>query len=459
MPFGPSWTPGRAAAIPSASEDIETEPLRIGRLSRDPRRRPVAPSSRRDHRRQRLEGQAIPRFSGDAAGLLALAWARPGGSLRGTDYFWRNPLDDAQFQNVTDFGGTEQAAAVSRDGRFVAFLSDRDGRMDVWVTQVGTGQFYNLTRGRVQELVNPSVRTLGFSPDGALVTFWARGAKSSERHATSASGPSPLSADSPGRTWKAWPSSTGPSDGSRLVYHTPGPGDPMFVRDPGQQPQASRSSRRRPGFTATFRSGRRTAPSSTSSRDRCPMPWTSGASGQPADAAERITHHNSRVSHPVLLNHRTLMYLASDRDGSGPWLHSLDVERRVPHRVSAGSRSLYLARGERRRSAPRRDARESKGNALAAAHRRHACRRVSSDPHLLDDGPWILASTGPRLSAVRLVEGHERRNLEARRRSGHRAVERAGRANHRRPRDRARRTSGRVLGRAARQDAAVRDER
>jgi len=53
-------------------------------------------------------------------------------------------------------------------------------------------------------------------------------------------------------------------------------------------------------------------------------------------AAEQITHHNSRVSHPVLLNDRTLMYLASDRDGSGPWLHSLDIDRRVPHRVRAG---------------------------------------------------------------------------------------------------------------------------
>jgi Tol biopolymer transport system component len=54
------------------------------------------------------------------------------------------------------------------------------------------------------------------------------------------------------------------------------------------------------------------------------------------DAAEQVTHHGGRVSHPVMLDSRTLMYLASDRDGSGPWLYSLDVERRVPHRVSAG---------------------------------------------------------------------------------------------------------------------------
>ena len=48
--------------------------------------------------------------------------------LQKTEYFWRNPIADAKFQTVTDFGGVEQDAAVSRDGHFVAFLSDRDGR-------------------------------------------------------------------------------------------------------------------------------------------------------------------------------------------------------------------------------------------------------------------------------------------------------------------------------------------
>src|ERR1700681_4098636 len=51
--------------------------------------------------------------------------------------FWRNPIADARFQTVTDFDGAAEGAAVSRDGQFVAFLSDRDGQVDVWVTQVG----------------------------------------------------------------------------------------------------------------------------------------------------------------------------------------------------------------------------------------------------------------------------------------------------------------------------------
>ncbi|HXP08447.1 MAG TPA: hypothetical protein VN828_08125, partial [Acidobacteriaceae bacterium] len=104
--------------------------------------------------------------------LVAVLAIVAGFWLQRKEYFWRNPIANARFQMVTDFGGMEQAAAVSRDGHFVAFLSDRDGQMDVWVTQVGSGQFHNLTHGAVPGLVNPSVRTLGFSPDGSLVTFW-----------------------------------------------------------------------------------------------------------------------------------------------------------------------------------------------------------------------------------------------------------------------------------------------
>ena len=121
-----------------------------------------------------------------AATGAVLAAALTVWQIRQRDDASENPLADARFLQLTDFDGIEQAAALSRDGRFVAFLSDRDGRMDVWVTQVGTGQFYNLTRDAARELVNPSVRTLGFSPDGTLVTFWARspaGAESIEhRH-------------------------------------------------------------------------------------------------------------------------------------------------------------------------------------------------------------------------------------------------------------------------------------
>ena len=55
--------------------------------------------------------------------LVGLALLAAGGALwiRNTEYFWRSPIAEARFQIVTDFDGIAEAAAVSRDGQFVAF--------------------------------------------------------------------------------------------------------------------------------------------------------------------------------------------------------------------------------------------------------------------------------------------------------------------------------------------------
>src|SRR2546427_53360 len=264
-----------------------------------------------------------------AVALLAIG---AGFWFQRTEYFWRNPIADARFQTVTEFDGVEQAAAVSRDGHFVAFLSDRDGQMDVWVTQVGSGQFHNLTRGSAPELVNPSVRALGFSPDSSFVTFWVRKQDGSSGGdisiwavPTLGGQPRPYLEGAAECDWSR--------DGSRLAYHTPGPGDPLFVSD------GSRRSQGRPIFTAP--AGLHChfplwAPDTAfiyfvqgSLPDKLDIWRISPAGGIP----ERITSHHGRVSHPVLLDRRTLMYLASDPDGSGPWLYSVDLERRIPHRL------------------------------------------------------------------------------------------------------------------------------
>ena len=51
---------------------------------------------------------------------------------------------------------------------------------------------------------------------------------------------------------------------------------------------------------------------------------------------ERLTFHDARVTFPTFLDNRTLLYLATADDGSGPWIHALDVERRVTRRISTG---------------------------------------------------------------------------------------------------------------------------
>jgi Tol biopolymer transport system component len=263
-----------------------------------------------------------------AIAVVAIIW------FERSDLFWRNPIAGAGYQSVTGFDGQNEAAAVSRDGQFVAFLSDRGGRTDVWVTQIGSGQFHNLTKGVDGELINPSIRTLGFSPDGALVTFWLR---SRSRPAgedisiwavpTLGGQPMPYLEGVAEAAWSP--------DGKQLAYHTPGAGDPLFVSD-------GKSLSRSPPILI--------APQGLHSHFPCWAPgnliyfikgtlpdqldiWRVGVRG---DALERITSQTARLTYPVLVDQRTLLYLASAPDGSGPWLYGMDLARRVPHRLTSG---------------------------------------------------------------------------------------------------------------------------
>ena len=67
------------------------------------------------------------------------------GGRRRTQTVEENPLANAMFSRITNWEGTEEHAEISPDGRFVAFLADKAGQLDVWMSQVGTGQFDNLT--------------------------------------------------------------------------------------------------------------------------------------------------------------------------------------------------------------------------------------------------------------------------------------------------------------------------
>lgn len=271
-----------------------------------------------------------------AAGVLFIVAATSAWLLARSGFAGQNPLADARFSTLTDFEGIEQAAAISRDGKFAAFLSDRDGPMDAWVTQVGSGEFHNLTRGELRELFNDEVRNVGFTPDGTQVTLWARtsGPGEDERRIgvwsvpTMGGTPRPIL---PGAVELAWS-----GDGTRLVYHTAEPGDPLYVTEAGET------------------EGRRiyAAPAGT----HCHYPtWSPGdeyiyfVQGKPPDVmdiwrvrpdgtdAERVTSHATRVAHPVFVDRRTLLYLATSLDGSGPWLHALDTRRGQSRRLIIGT--------------------------------------------------------------------------------------------------------------------------
>jgi Tol biopolymer transport system component len=262
--------------------------------------------------------------------LLALVVGR---WLQRKEAFWRNPIASAPFRTLADFDRIQGAAAISRDGQFVAFLSDRDGQTDIWVTQVGSGEFHNLTHGSVRSLLNPSVRTLGFSPDGSLVTFWtglpAGSAKSVGVWAVPTLG------------GEAKPFLDGAEydfspDGSRLAYHPASSGDPLFVSDANQRTSDRSLFSAAAGVHCHFPLFSQDGKYVYFVMGVPPNEWDIWRISTLGGNPERITSLSSRILYPVLLNEHTLLYLASDSDGGGPWLYSIDVNRRIPHRLTYG---------------------------------------------------------------------------------------------------------------------------
>src|SRR5262249_15896022 len=127
-------------------------------------------------------------------------------------------------------------------------------------------------------------------------------------------------------------------DGTRLVYYTFEPGDPVFVADgAGGNPRriyASEDGAAHNHFVTWslddrwlyYAHGLQTV----SEYDVWRIPPS--GSGRP----ERLTHHNSDVRYVTPIDSRTVLYVAPDDEGLGPWLWVLDVERKVTRRVLPG---------------------------------------------------------------------------------------------------------------------------
>ncbi len=241
-----------------------------------------------------------------------------------------NPLSRATFTKLTNFAGDEAEATLSPDGRFAAFLSDRDGPLDVWLTQVGSGRFVNLTRESHMPGLRP-VRNIGFSGDGSEI--WFGGAPVGRMQIMPMMGgpPKPFLGDR--AVELVWS-----SDGARMVYHTDAPGDPLFVADrsgvgakqifvdPIVGGHLHHQAWSPDGRWIYFARGVQ----STRQLDL----WRIAASGgQP----ERLTDHHAYVAFPTPIDNRNVLYIAQDQDGSGPWLWALDTDSRATRRVAYGT--------------------------------------------------------------------------------------------------------------------------
>src|SRR5439155_13087160 len=76
---------------------------------------------------------------------------------------------------LTSGPSQEKGAAISPDGKWIAYLSDARGRMDVWVKFLAGGDAANLTASSQLEITTGTgITGLQIAPDGAHVVVMAR---------------------------------------------------------------------------------------------------------------------------------------------------------------------------------------------------------------------------------------------------------------------------------------------
>ena len=273
--------------------------------------------------------------------LVALAVGAGVWEVRRPPATIENPLEHATFSRLTDWESTEYSAELSKDGKFVVFLADKAGEFDLWQTQVGTGNFFNLTDD-LPALDAPGVigiRNFGFSGDGSEV--WL---SPGEARATNPTGDAALKTEAKlliplmGGTARSFlgESAEAPSwsrEGARLAFFTNGGGDPLFVAE-GTGTDARKFLE--PGGHnhnlvwspddqwIYFAHG-----SDPTSRMEI---WRVHPSGE---SRERLTEQNW-VSFLAPLDDRTLLYIARAEDQSGPWLWTLDLASKVKRRATLG---------------------------------------------------------------------------------------------------------------------------
>jgi serine/threonine protein kinase len=252
-----------------------------------------------------------------------------------------NPLANATFSRITNWDGTEEQPEISPDGRFVALLADRAGQLDIWLTQLGTGKFDNLTAD-VPPLLTPGnlLRSLGFTGDGSEIWLSRLGNPGQEKTLVPLTGGMPRPFLAAGFSTPSWS-----PDNAHLVYiGSNEAGDPLYLAD-RTAADARPLDVRGGGQEAFFRKGVHTHNPVWSPDGRYIYlahgleakgemdVWRVQSSGE---SPEQLTHLTAPVNFLTPIDSRTLLYVARADDWSGPWLWALDLESRVTRRVTAG---------------------------------------------------------------------------------------------------------------------------
>jgi Tol biopolymer transport system component len=156
-------------------------------------------------------GRARPAFAAlalaaalGAAGALVLA--QLGGPKAALEPTHASASARAVAVQLTNYTGTEASGALSPDGRYFAFVSERGGSPDVWVRQVSGGEPLQLTFDETEEA------DLAYTRDGETLYFTRRDGGGTSIWAVGSIGGQPRKILSDGRRPAPSP------DGTRLAY-------------------------------------------------------------------------------------------------------------------------------------------------------------------------------------------------------------------------------------------------
>jgi Tol biopolymer transport system component len=238
----------------------------------------------------------------------------------------------AEYSLFTNWEGNEEGAEISPNGELVAFLSDRAGEYDVWVSQVGTSIFKNLTENVPPLAASGSiVRKLGFSFDSSQI--WFNPGDGKPPAIMPWGGGDVRNLLRQGTNTPAWA-----PDGSGLVFvDKANRDDPIYLADPSGGDERvifppGPLKNMNPVWSLDSRSiyfTRGSEPQDETEMDVWRIPRTGGE-------AERVTTQHLAINFLAPIDPRRLLFVARAEDRSGPWLWQLDVRNGVTARVPTG---------------------------------------------------------------------------------------------------------------------------
>jgi serine/threonine protein kinase/Tol biopolymer transport system component len=248
--------------------------------------------------------------------------------------FTNNPLENLDFLSLTNWEGDEVSPALSPDGQWAAFRADRGGTAKVWLNRVGTDAWQIIEDEGQRILGLASVyRNLGFTGDGSEI--WRQGSPN-QKHFRLISVEGGAVRELLGE--KASIADWSP-DNKHLVYTEAQP-NALFLADHDgakARPILLDLSMTAPGMHSLFPTWSRDSqwiyfihgPVVASNMDLYRIP---AKGGKP----ERLTFFRKYMAHLATIDDRTVLYVARDETGCGPYLYWFDVERKVGDRVTKG---------------------------------------------------------------------------------------------------------------------------